>query len=78
MVGLCHLCGVDAEVPPSGLRSPKSSGDYPIPQFPCNREHDAEHQSRLREMNWGALMIWKCEVREQNAPEKRLRALLED
>ena len=61
-----------------GARSPKSNREYWLPKLRRNKERDAEHQARLREMGWDVLVIWECETKEKDKLAAGLRAFLDD
>ena len=61
-----------------GARTPKSRPDYWIPKLRRNKQRDAEHQIRLRELGWDVLVIWECEIRELGAVRARIRVFLEE
>lgn len=63
---------------PRGWRLPKTNRDYWIPKLRRNSERDIENQIRLREMSWDLLVIWECEVQDQDALRTRIRSFLED
>lgn len=61
-----------------GARLPKSNRAYWIPKLRRNKQRDAEHQIRLREMGWSMLVIWECEVKHTDALRTRIRVFLEE
>ena len=61
---------------PRGARSPKSNRDYWAPKLQRNKQRDAEHQRRLREMGWNVLVIWECEMRNHDATRARIERFL--
>jgi DNA mismatch endonuclease (patch repair protein) len=75
---LVHGCFWHQHDCPRGARSPKSNREYWLPKLRRNKERDAEHQARLREMGWDVLVIWECETKEKDKLAARLRAFLDD
>lgn len=61
-----------------GARLPKSNRNYWTPKLRRNKQRDAEHQIRLREMGWSMLVIWECEVKHTDALVARIKAFLEE
>lgn len=53
-------------------RLPRSRNDYWIPKLEKTIARDKMHIAQLRELGWGVLIIWECEM----ADEKELRARL--
>lgn len=43
-------------------RTPKSNLEYWLPKLERTKRRDKENQKRLKEMGWGALIIWECEI----------------
>ena len=75
---LVHGCFWHQHDCPRGARSPKSNREYWLPKLRRNKERDAEHQARLREMGWDVLLIWECETKEKDKLAARLWAFLDD
>ena len=59
-------------------RLPKSRLDFWIPKLEANRQRDIRNQQILREMGWGVLEVWECQVRDVAALEKRVREFLDN
>lgn len=57
-------------------RRPKSNLDYWLPKLQRNAERDAEHQARLNELGWQALVIWECEVKTAAGLPERIENYL--
>ena len=55
---------------------PRSNLLYWEPKLRRNRERDSEHQVRLRELGWGVLVIWECELKGDHDLDKRIREFL--
>ncbi len=62
---------------PRGARSPKLHREYWIPKLQRNKQRDAMHQARLRELGWAVLVIWECETKHRDALSARIKAFLE-
>lgn len=45
-----------------GHRAPKTNSEYWIEKIQRNIERDSKHQSDLKAMGWGILIIWECEL----------------
>ncbi len=71
-----HGCFWHQHTCPRGSRSPKSSRDYWIPKLKRNKQRDVENQARLCEMGWDVLVIWECEMKDQDALKNRIAAFL--
>lgn len=67
-----HGCFWHGHACPEGLRKPKSNRSYWIPKIAKNRQRDAESISRLRAAGWDVLVIWECEIKEQESLAKML------
>jgi DNA mismatch endonuclease (patch repair protein) len=57
-------------------RKPKSNMGYWSPKLQGNKERDARHVARLRDLGWDVLTIWECEVDEPSLA-RRIRFFLE-
>ena len=71
-----HGCFWHGHDCPRGSREPKTNRDYWIPKIAKTRERDKTTMERLRKMDWKALVIWECEMKDAQRLEKRLRAYL--
>jgi DNA mismatch endonuclease, patch repair protein len=59
-----------------GARLPKTNADYWRAKIARNRARDAAHRETLAALGWKALTIWECELTDEAALEKKLRAFL--
>ena len=59
-----------------GIRKPKSSRDYWIPKIERNQQRDTENIAALRVAGWNVLVIWECEINNQERLSKRLKRFL--
>ncbi len=61
------------------VREPQSNRDYWLPKLKRNAERDGEHLRKLAELGWKALVLWECEVRQDNeALGERIRGFLDE
>jgi len=58
-------------------RRPQSNQDYWLPKLERNVARDAEHQARLTELGWDALVIWECETKDRDALGARIGEFLD-
>jgi DNA mismatch endonuclease (patch repair protein) len=58
-------------------RMPKSRLDFWRPKLEANRQRDARNEGRLREMGWGYLVIWECQLLDQDSLETLIREYLQ-
>ena len=58
------------------FRRPKSNQDYWLPKLDRNVQRDIEHQNRLRELGWGVMTVWECEVLNNDGLPERLQQYL--
>ena len=56
-----------------GARVPKSNRDYWLAKVSRNRERDARHLKTLAESDWRTLVLWECELKDEDALAERLR-----
>ncbi|MFQ5852700.1 MAG: very short patch repair endonuclease [Candidatus Binatia bacterium] len=61
----------------AGLNRPKTNKSYWVPKLERNRERDAENQARLRKLGWQVLVIWECDLRDQDRLKRLLGSFLE-
>jgi DNA mismatch endonuclease, patch repair protein len=55
-----------------GLRKPKSNRSYWIPKIERNQQRDNNNINNLRASSWKVLIIWECEISEQDHLSKKL------
>ena len=58
-------------------RLPKSRGDFWLPKLTANAERDARNGRALRQLGWGVLTIWECQLRDTAALANRIRRFLD-
>lgn len=56
---------------------PKSNLDYWIPKVGGNKDRDLEHRRRLESDGWDVLVVWQCELKDEEALRKRFIEFLE-
>lgn len=60
-------------------RLPKSRLDYWGPKIDANRARDARKEAALAAAGWRVLVVWQCEIKdEENLAERLVRFLDED
>jgi len=59
-------------------RIPKSNSDYWIPKLERTRDRDRKHINQLESQGWEVLVIWECELRDEDALTATLRRFLEE
>ena len=60
-----------------GARLPKTNAEYWHNKITRNKERDKRHQRRLRQLGWSALVLWECQLRDQQKLSARLSHFLE-
>lgn len=59
-------------------RIPKSNQEFWLAKLEGNRLRDEINIRKLHEAGWDTLVIWECELRDQNKLSQRLRSFLSD
>jgi DNA mismatch endonuclease (patch repair protein) len=59
-----------------GARVPKQNRDYWLAKVARNRARDAANLLALQAMGWRAEMLWECELKDTEALDRRLQAML--
>jgi DNA mismatch endonuclease, patch repair protein len=57
-------------------RTPKSNTDYWQPKLARNQFRDAEHEATLRAQGWLVLVIWECQIKNEEALKQTLLEFL--
>jgi DNA mismatch endonuclease (patch repair protein) len=57
-------------------RLPKSRLEFWRAKLEGNRERDERNEARLRDMGWGVLIVWECQLRDRPALERTIRGFL--
>jgi DNA mismatch endonuclease (patch repair protein) len=60
-----------------GARVPKQNRDYWLGKVARNRARDAANRQALEGMGWRVETLWECELKDAEALEGRLQALLD-
>ena len=47
-----------------------------MPKPDRNRERDLDNQEKLRQMNWRYLVIWECEVQDEDALRAKIAGFM--
>lgn len=58
-------------------RLPKSRGDFWLPKLTANAERDARNVRALRQLGWGVLTIWECQLGDTAKLANRIRRFLD-
>jgi DNA mismatch endonuclease (patch repair protein) len=61
----------------SDARLPKSNTDYWHEKLRRNVERDKAHQSSLQKLGWKSLVVWDCEIKEEDKLQKRISRFLQ-
>jgi DNA mismatch endonuclease (patch repair protein) len=64
-----HTCKV-------GRRRPRSNTDYWIPKLARNKERDRAHRARLNRDGWRTLVIWECELANEEKARRKISSFL--
>lgn len=57
-------------------RLPKSNEEYWGTKIARNRKRDAAKEAALRELGWGVLAVWQCEIKDEVTLAEKLRNFL--
>ena len=58
-------------------RLPKSKLDFWAPKLEQNKKRDEKNQRRLRAQGWDSLVIWECQLKDNEALIRRITKFLE-
>ena len=58
-------------------RLPKSRLDFWGAKLEANAERDRHNEQALRELGWGLLILWECQLHDRSSLESRIRAFLD-
>lgn len=56
---------------------PKSRLEYWGPKIAANAERDNKRVQQLKELGWGACVVWQCELGEEKELLSKLRSFLD-
>ena len=59
-------------------RRPKENKSYWLPKLEANRNRDAENLKTLNELGWECLVVWECELKQEEKIKKVLGEYLKD
>ncbi len=69
----CFWHGHDCK---AGAKRPKTNVEYWTTKLQRNRERDLSHYQQLEGLGWQYLILWECELKDQQALETKLLAFL--
>ncbi len=69
----CFWHGHDCK---AGTKKPKTNVEYWTAKLQRNRERDLSHYKQLAELGWQCLVLWECELKDEQALETKLLAFL--
>lgn len=61
----------------AGRNRPKTNLDYWHEKLEKNKKRDLQNQASLLEMGWDVLVVWECEVSDNDALRSRITNFLE-
>jgi len=70
-----HGCFWHSHACKTGL-IPKSNRDFWLPKLRRNKARDKENIDALKQLGWGALVIWQCELKDSRAIGIRVKRFL--
>ena len=73
---LVHGCFWHRHDCKDGRKVPRSKPEYWGPKLERNRRRDELNLARLRELNWGVLVVWECEASDHGAFKSKLAEFL--
>ncbi len=59
-------------------RLPKSRQDFWVQKLIGNAERDKRNQKLLRDLGWGSLVIWECELKDHAFIKSRIESFLQN
>jgi DNA mismatch endonuclease, patch repair protein len=60
----------------AGRNTPSTNTEYWGPKLARNQARDTKHVSELKALNWDVMIIWECELKNQNMVEQRIKNYL--
>lgn len=73
IVNGCFWHGHDCK---KGTRKPKSNESYWLSKISRNKERDCANHTALSNLGWKILVVWECELKEQEQLTTKLRDFL--
>lgn len=58
-------------------RLPKSRLDFWISKLEANKKRDRSNHGKLRKLGWNLMIVWECQLKDQERLARRLRVFLE-
>lgn len=71
----CFWHGHDCK---KGSRRPKSNQEYWFTKISKSQMRDSANQVALRKLGWDVLVLWECELQDQNQLLRRLETFLSE
>jgi DNA mismatch endonuclease (patch repair protein) len=71
-----HGCFWHGHTCARGARVPKANRDYWTAKIGRNRARDIESRAALEALGWRVEVVWECDLKDAEALERRLAALL--
>jgi len=59
-----------------GARVPRTNVEYWTQKIARNRTRDANTRALLRNLGWGVLTVWECQLRDEAAVKRRIAIFL--
>jgi DNA mismatch endonuclease (patch repair protein) len=71
-----HGCFWHGHDCPRGARVPKANRDYWTGKIGRNRARDEKTRAALETLGWRVAVVWECDLKDEEALERRLAGLL--
>jgi DNA mismatch endonuclease (patch repair protein) len=71
-----HGCFWHGHTCARGARVPKANRDYWTGKIGRNRARDIDTRAKLEALGWRVEVVWECDLKDAEALERRLAALL--
>lgn len=73
-----HGCFWHGHIGCKAAKTPKSNHGYWSTKLGRNKTRDAANIEKLKAMGWDPLVVWECELRDEESIKKRIIAFLEE
>lgn len=60
-----------------GARLPKTNAEYWQTKIARNKKRDRQHRRALRQLGWSTLVLWECQLRDQQRLAAKLSRFLD-
>lgn len=60
-----------------GVRLPKTNAEYWQTKIARNKKRDRQHRRALRQLGWSTLVLWECQLRDQQRLAAKLSRFLD-